>query len=116
MTDEELKTIVDALTDKKNKERGTVFERHAQTVLVGLITLIIAWVGISIQHLVKDAAQASSDRSLMKYQIEQLTHSWKQASENHVSYNEFTEWKASVELRFQEFSREEKIHLQKHLD
>ena len=116
MTDDELKTLADALDEQKTRERGTVFERHAQTVLVGLITLIIAWVGISIQHLVKDAAQASSDRSLMKYQIEQLTHSWKQASENHVSYNEYTEWKASVELRFKELAHEEKIHLQKHID
>ena len=76
MTDDELKTLADALDEQKTRERGTVFER----------------------------------------QIEQLTHSWKQASENHVSYNEYTEWKASVELRFKELAHEEKIHLQKHID
>lgn len=107
MTDDELQVVIDGLTDRRNKERGTVFERHAQTVLVGLITLIIAWVGVSIQHLVEDAALASADRSLMKYQIEQLTDSWKNAADNHVSQKDYSEWKASVELRFKEIRNEE---------
>jgi len=76
MDDERFEQLLLKLGENQVQSKQSIFERHAQTVLVGLITLTIAWVGVSIQHLVDEASIGASDRKLMKYQIEQLTAKW----------------------------------------
>ncbi len=45
--------------DGEERRRGSLFERHAQTVLSGIATLLVVWVGSSVIDLGKEQAKAN---------------------------------------------------------
>jgi len=81
---------------------GSVFERHAQTVLAGLVTIGILWIVSSLNTLNKSQTETGAEIRILKYEVNALRESVSAATSNHVKMDSFLTSRANCLNEIQE--------------
>ena len=101
MTEDEVHSLVDLMHEKFGERRSvatevktTAFERHAQTILVSIITLIIGGAGIMIWEM-KDTQSVILTKvevhNVLLSNLNQQAAGWDGKYVKHEQYNQFRE-------------------------
>lgn len=92
----EIKKMLEGAIERRMHMGGrstSAWERHAQTVAVGLVMVGILWVGNSIQNLGLGQAENNTKVSLLELQVSKLNESVK---ENGLKYVTRLEYESST--------------------
>lgn len=81
--------------------KQSTFERHAQTVLVGIITLIIGWVGLSISNMQSKQNELITEQKITAVKIENLVNALQLQNATYVKQIDYVKWRQKVESRFE---------------
>jgi len=84
----------DYVLEQRRPVNGSVFERHAQTVLAGLVGLGILWIVSSLNDLNKSQTETGAEIRILKYEVAALSSSVSAATNNYVKVDSFTASKA----------------------
>jgi hypothetical protein len=87
-----IETLLTNLVEHRKSERGTVIERHAQTIMVGLVTIGIVFVSNSI-------TSQNADIKVLQSQVVDLKEFVRATANKFVTTAEFEIHKAELERR-----------------
>lgn len=102
MTDAQLEQLLIKFAETHVVQKQSVFERHAQTVIVGIVMLIVGWVGLSILDLNKAQNELITEQKLSNLKLENLTKTLQLQNETYVKQLEYIPWHHGIERRLQQ--------------
>lgn len=89
---QQVKEILQELVEHRRGEKGSVMERHAQTIMAGLVTVGIVWMSASISG-------TNSDVKVLQQQVEDLKTLVTFATSSYVTRAEFEAHARELERR-----------------
>ena len=102
MTEDEIKKVIEGINSgerrRNNTSNGTSFERHAQTVLTGLITLLLAGTGALLMGMNARQGDLVSDVKVLQEQVSNLSKTLTESTRTYVTRPELI----PIELRLQQ--------------
>jgi hypothetical protein len=101
MDDKQLKELLTSLGERMVEQKQSAFERHAQTVLVGFITLVIGWVGISLTTMKEQQNKLITGQEISTLKIEQLTSTLTEQQQSYVKQVEYVVFRQATINRLQ---------------
>ncbi len=66
-----------------------IMERHLQSFLLSVVTLLVAWQGYTTFELSKSSARQDERILYLTQQVTELHREWREQRDNNVSLNEF---------------------------
>lgn len=91
-----------SMGERRVLQQQSAFERHAQTVLVGLITLIIAWVGWSILGVSEKQNELITEQKVLNIRIGVLADELKDRESTYVKVIDYVIFREQTETRLDE--------------
>jgi predicted RNase H-like nuclease (RuvC/YqgF family) len=86
---QQVKEILEELVEHRRGEKGSVMERHAQTIMAGLVTVGIVWMSASISGTNSDVKVLQVQNETLQAQVEDLKNLVSFSTTNYVSRLEF---------------------------
>lgn len=105
---EEIKDLLKEIVEHRKDEKGTVLERHAQTLILGLVTIGIVFVASSITSQNADIRVLQAQNANLVEQVKDLKELVLLSKNNFVSRGEYQLYIRSAERRISVL--EEKMH------
>jgi Tfp pilus assembly protein PilN len=86
----ELREVLEAIVEHRQSDKSTVLERHAQTILVGLVTVGIIFVSSSITSQNADIKVLQVQNSALVRQMAEVKRIVTATSQRYVTQGEFS--------------------------
>lgn len=99
MDEEQFERLLLSLGERRVGQKQSAMERHAQTVLVALVTLLIGWVGVAIWDMKENQNELITEQRVTANNVKHLTETLNEQSLSYVRQVEFVEFKTHIENR-----------------
>lgn len=96
---DDIKELLREIVEHRKGERGTVIERHAQTIMVGLVTVGIIWVSSSVSNTNAEIQVLKVQNNSLSMQFADLKDLVTLNNRNLISRSEFDSHTRELERR-----------------
>lgn len=95
----ELRALFRDVVEVAKRDRGSVLERHAQTIMVGLVTIGIVWMSSSISGTSADVRVLQAQNQAMSAQITDMKETLNRLYDGLVTRTEFEQHNKEIDRR-----------------
>lgn len=96
MDDSKFEKVLEVLSQSKTEPKQTTFERHAQTALTGLITLLLAGTAGLLMTMKAAQSETSTDVKVLQIQFQNLSAQLKEQNRLYLTRPELIPYELRI--------------------